>query len=69
MARAAALAPGTGKVSLLGYATVERAGAALEVESKLRSGLSAFAEAWAGASKDERWRLDYGVMGGLAYRW
>ncbi len=69
MDHASALAPGTGRASLFGYATVERAGAALDVESRLRSGLPAFAQAWAGASKLDGWRPDYGVMGGLTYRW
>ena len=69
MDRAASLTPGTGNASLFAYATVERAGATLEVESKLRSGLSAFAQAWAGATREERWRPDYGVMTGLEYRW
>lgn len=67
--RAAALEPGTGQASLLAYATKERAGAALEVESKLRSGLTAFAQAWAGAARGERWRADYGAVGGVALKW
>jgi hypothetical protein len=65
---AASLTPGTGRVDLLGYATLEKVGAALEYEQRARhSGLSTFARAWAGASRADRWRPDAGVIGGL--RW
>jgi hypothetical protein len=66
---AAALTPGSGRIDLLGYATLERVGAALEYEQRFRSSdLSTFAQAWAGASRESRWKRDAGVMGGLRWR-
>lgn len=66
---AASLTPGTGRVDLLGYATLERVGAALEYEQRLRrAGLSTFAQAWAGAARSDGWRPDAGVVGGLRWR-
>lgn len=67
--RAAALTPGRGKLDLFGYATLERAGAALDLEAKLRPGLSTFAQAWAGAAKVDRWRPDAGATAGLRWTW
>ena len=69
MDRAASLSPGSGRVELLGYATLERMGAALDYEQRFKSGLSTFAQAWAGAERSERWRADAGVLGGLRFRW
>ena len=67
--RADALTPGTGRIDLLGYATLERVGAALDYEQRFRTrNLSAFAQAWAGASRESRWQPDAGVMGGLRWR-
>ncbi|MDX2087853.1 MAG: hypothetical protein SFX73_08385 [Kofleriaceae bacterium] len=68
MDRAASLRPGTGRIDLLGYATLERVGAALDYEQRLgRTSLSTFAQAWAGAARADRWRPDAGVAAGL--RW
>ncbi len=69
MDRAASLKPGSGKLELLGYATLERAGAALDLEAKLRPNLSTFAQAWAGAARVDRWKPDAGVMAGLRWTW
>jgi hypothetical protein len=67
---AASLAPGTGRLDLLGYATLERMGAAVEYEQRLRHpGLATFARAWAGATHADEWKPDAGVMGGLTFRW
>lgn len=67
---AAALTPGTGRIDLFGYATLDRIGAALDYEQRLRaSGLSAFGQAWAGATRESRWRPDAGVMGGVRWSW
>ena len=66
--RAASLAPGTGHIDLTGYATLDRVGAALDYEQRLRRpNLSAFAHAWAGATRTDRWRRDAGAMAGLKY--
>ena len=68
MDRAASLTPGTGRVDLLGYASLDQAGAALEYEQRLRSsGFSTFARAWAGATRADGWKPDAGVTAGL--RW
>ncbi len=67
--RAAALAPGSGHLDLTAYATLERAGAALDFAAAIRPGLSTFAQAWAGAVRDESWRADAGVQGGLRWTW
>jgi hypothetical protein len=67
--RAATLAPGRGHIDLTAYATLERAGAALDFESTLRPGLSAFAQAWAGMARDDRWQPDAGVQVGARWRW
>lgn len=69
MDRAASLTPGTGRVDLLGYASTDRIGAALDYEQRLlHSGLSTFARAWAGATRANGWRPDAGVMAGLRMR-
>jgi hypothetical protein len=68
MESAASLTPGTGRIDLLGYASLERIGAALDYEQRLRSSrLSTFARAWAGAERVDGWRPDAGVMGGLRF--
>lgn len=69
MDRAASLAPGRGHLDLLGYATLDRMWASLELESKPRSNVSTFAKAWAGAAREDRWRPDAGVVAGLRMRW
>jgi len=70
MDRAASLTPGTGRVELFGYATLQKMGAALEYEQRLRrSGLSTFARAWAGATRADAWKPDAGVMTGLRWTW
>jgi hypothetical protein len=66
---AASLAPGTGHVDLFGYATLDRIGAALDYEQRMRwANLSTFAQAWAGAARDDGWRPDAGVVGGVRWR-
>ena len=67
--RAVALDPGHGRVDLFGYATLERAGAGVDMEAKLKPGLSAFAQAWVGAEREQGWHKDAGVTGGLRYQW
>lgn len=71
MNSAASLTPGTGRIDLLGYATLSRLGAALDYQQRLaRTPLSTFAQAWAGAARqgeEDRWRPDAGILGGV--RW
>ncbi|WP_199351062.1 hypothetical protein [Haliangium ochraceum] len=43
----------------------------LDYAHRITSGTSAFAQAWGGLARDDtgRWRPDYGVVGGLRWRW
>jgi hypothetical protein len=67
--RPAALSPGHGQVDLFGYATLDRIGAGLDAEARLTRGLSAYAQAWAGAQRDDVWHKDVGAVGGLRWQW
>ena len=70
MNRAASLKPGTGHVDLSAYATLDRLGASLDYEQRLRrTNLSTFAKAWAGAARVDRWKADAGVAAGLRWAW
>jgi hypothetical protein len=69
---AASLKPGTGRIDLTAFATLDRMGAALDYQQRLaRTSLSTFAQAWAGLSKlgdgGSGWKPDGGVSAGL--RW
>ncbi|MDX2023255.1 MAG: hypothetical protein SF187_23680 [Deltaproteobacteria bacterium] len=70
---AASLKPGTGRIDLTAFATLDRMGAALDYQQRLaRTSVSTFAQAWAGLSKLDAgsgggWRADGGVNAGL--RW
>ena len=66
---AAALAPGRGHLDLLGYATLDRIGAGLEMETKLKSSLPAFARADAGLVRGQGFKPDVSVIGGLRWQW
>ncbi len=66
---AAALAPGRGHLDLLGFATLDRIGAGLEMEAKLKSSLTAFARAEAGLVRGQGLKPDVSVMGGLRWQW
>lgn len=66
---AASLAPGTGRVQLTGYATLDKIGASLDYEQRFRSRLATFANAWAGANNIDGWRPDAGIQAGLRYTW
>jgi hypothetical protein len=67
--RADSIAPGHGHLDLLGFATLDRIGAGLEMETKLRSNLTAFARAEAGLVRGQGFRPDVSVIGGLRYQW
>lgn len=64
-----AIAPGHGHLDLLGFATLDRIGAGLEMEAKLRSNLTAFARAEAGLVRGQGFKPDASVIGGLRYQW
>jgi hypothetical protein len=64
-------APGHGKVDLFGLAERVRLGGALNYSHRLGRNVSAFAQGWAGTERDalDRWRADYGALGGLRWTW
>jgi len=64
---AAAIAPGHGHLDLLGFATLDRIGAGLEMESKLKGNLTAFARAEAGLVRGQGFKPEASVTAGL--RW
>jgi hypothetical protein len=69
--RAASLAPGHGRVDLLGFVEPGRLGGRVDYAHRLTPALSAFAQGWAGAERDamDRWHTGYGAMGGLRLVW
>lgn len=67
--QAGAIAPGHGHLDLLGFATLDRVGAGLQMESKLNSKLTAFARAEAGLVRGQGWKPDASVIGGLRWQW
>jgi hypothetical protein len=66
---AAAIAPGHGHLDLSGFATLDRIGAGLEMETKLKSNLTAFARAEAGLVRGQGFKPDASVIGGLRWQW
>lgn len=69
--RAASLAPGHGRADLFGFLEPTRLGGAVDYTHRITPALSAFAQGWAGAERDEydRWRTGYGVYAGLRLVW
>ena len=67
--RAAAINPGHGHLDLLGFANLDRVGAGLEMETKLRSNLPAFARAEAGLVRGQGFKPDASVVGGIRWQW
>ncbi len=63
--------PGHGKIDLFGYLQPDRKGGAVDYSHRITKSLSAFAQGWAGVASDpfDRWKADYGALGGVRFQW